>query len=435
MEVEEILFDVSDALRIPVLVLALAGLAYVLFELGGLVAELFRRRGRSRVRLDQAIISAGSALKAGDSGRAYLELGKVATSRSMRGVLGSVVEHRSAENGADRIAKDLAEFDYASVRRLERTRILVRVGPALGLMGTLIPLAPALAGLAAGDVETLSDNLRVAFSVTVLGLLVGSIAFAISLVRDRLYGQDYSDLEYVATALAPGRSLPTQTLASQTQPTPPAMPAPTAAQPAVAPAATPAAPNPGLRGDPCAGSSHARHAAHPAAVPASTSKSRHVKVSPRARSHEDRGGDPLDGLVNLFDLGIVLAVAFLLAALSSVDLEEVFTDQEALEAARAVTASEGEVVNEVELAPGERVVGQGEEIGTVYELSDGRTVIVRPEGSEPVPGEGAPVPEDPSTTTPDETTPPDETIAPETTTPETTPDTTEDPSTGFFGAD
>jgi hypothetical protein len=119
-----------------------------------------------------------------------------------------------------------------------------------------------------------------------------------------------------------------------------------------------------------------------------------VAVSTRARVHEDRGGDPLDGLVNLFDLGIVLAVAFLLAALSSVDLEEVFTDQEALEQAQAaasVTASEDEVANEVQLAPGERVVGQGEEIGTVYELNDGRTVIVRPEDSAPVPGEGAPV--------------------------------------------
>ncbi len=152
-----------------------------------------------------------------------------------------------------------------------------------------------------------------------------------------------------------------------------------------------------------------------------------MAVSTRARVHEDRGGDPLDGLVNLFDLGIVLAVAFLLAALSSVDLEEVFTDQEALEqaqAAAAVTAAEDEVANEVQLAPGERVVGQGEEIGTVYELDDGRTVIVRPEDSEPVPGEGAPVVPEGETTTPDTTTPegtiPDD--VPETGFPPITPD-------------
>lgn len=133
--------------------------------------------------------------------------------------------------------------------------------------------------------------------------------------------------------------------------------------------------------------------------------------------HEDRGGDPLDGLVNLFDLGIVLAVAFLLAALSSVDLEEVFTDQAALEAAQSaaqVTAGEDEVANEVELAAGERVVGQGEEIGTVYELDDGRTVIVRPEDSQPVPGEGAPALPDEGTAPEGSTTPPEETVPGET---------------------
>jgi hypothetical protein len=141
-----------------------------------------------------------------------------------------------------------------------------------------------------------------------------------------------------------------------------------------------------------------------------------MAVSSRARVHEDRGGDPMDGLVNLFDLGIVLAVAFLLAALSSVNLEELFTDQEALaeaQAAAAVTASEDDVVNEVQLAPGERVVGQGEEIGTVYELEDGRTVIVRPEDSEPVPGEGAPVAPDDGTTEPEGSVPDDVPIVPE----------------------
>jgi biopolymer transport protein ExbB/TolQ len=68
-------------------------------------------------------------------------------------------------------------------------------------MGTLIPLSPGLDGLANGNTRALADNLRVAFSVTVLGLLVGAVAFGLSLVRDRTYGQDYSDLEYVAAIL------------------------------------------------------------------------------------------------------------------------------------------------------------------------------------------------------------------------------------------
>jgi hypothetical protein len=107
-----------------------------------------------------------------------------------------------------------------------------------------------------------------------------------------------------------------------------------------------------------------------------------VRVTARARSRDDRAGDPLDGLVNLFDLGIVLSVAFLLAALSSLDLTSALTEQ-AKERARAasaqdpVVAERNQKVKPLELKPGERVVGRGEPVGTVYRLADGRTVIVR----------------------------------------------------------
>lgn len=106
-------------------------------------------------------------------------------------------------------------------------------------------------------------------------------------------------------------------------------------------------------------------------------------VSSRARSHEDRGGDPLDGLVNLFDLGIVLAVAFLIAALSSVDMTDVLTDREASQSARervgadSIVIDPNEEANTIDLEPGQQVVGSGEQIGRVYRLADGRLVIVR----------------------------------------------------------
>lgn len=107
-----------------------------------------------------------------------------------------------------------------------------------------------------------------------------------------------------------------------------------------------------------------------------------MRVTARARSRDDRAGDPLDGLVNLFDLGIVLSVAFLLAALSSLDLTEALTAKSKAEPttspADAVVAEESESVKRVQLKPGERVVGRGEAVGTVYRLNDGRTVIVRP---------------------------------------------------------
>ncbi len=105
-------------------------------------------------------------------------------------------------------------------------------------------------------------------------------------------------------------------------------------------------------------------------------------VRARARSREDRAGDPLDGLVNLFDLGIVLAVGFLLASLSSAKLTpKVLGNAGKRPAAAAapapVVAGKEQQVGTVQLKPGERVVGRGEAVGTVYRLSDGRTIIVQ----------------------------------------------------------
>jgi hypothetical protein len=128
------------------------------------------------------------------------------------------------------------------------------------------------------------------------------------------------------------------------------------------------------------------------------------RVNPRARTREDRAGDPLDGLVNLFDLGIVLSVAFLLAALSSLDLTQaLFTEgvRKGQAPSDAVVVKPGEDAQPIELQPGEKVVGQGEQIGTVYRLEDGRTIIVQPEG------QAAPDGAAPDSTAPDSSATPD----------------------------
>ena len=95
------------------------------------------------------------------------------------------------------IEKLLHEYDTLITRRLERTNLVARIGPMLGLMGTLIPMGPALAGLAQGDVELLANNMILAFGTTVLGLLVGGGSYAISTVRSRWYDQDVDDMRYI----------------------------------------------------------------------------------------------------------------------------------------------------------------------------------------------------------------------------------------------
>ena len=197
--IEDTMFHIAEALRVPVLIAALLCLAVVLIELGRFLIELVGRRGRGYAVLQDATEQARVALGTrGDVPAARTALQRISTGPEMTDAIDRIVSQYGRPDRDEQAAKALADFDFGAMRRLERTRALVRLGPALGLMGTLIPLSPALAGLANGDVAQLSSNLRVAFSVTVLGLLIGAVAFVISLVRDRLYGQDLSDLEFVA---------------------------------------------------------------------------------------------------------------------------------------------------------------------------------------------------------------------------------------------
>jgi hypothetical protein len=109
------------------------------------------------------------------------------------------------------------------------------------------------------------------------------------------------------------------------------------------------------------------------------------RVTPRASRRGDRGGDPLDGLVNLFDLGIVLAVAFLLAALQSVNLTDLLTQENVTvtrtEAnSKTLIVKEGESLKTVKLSK-ETVTGSGRPVGQVFRLQDGRLVYVAAGGT------------------------------------------------------
>ncbi|MCA9042054.1 MAG: MotA/TolQ/ExbB proton channel family protein [Planctomycetaceae bacterium] len=77
----------------------------------------------------------------------------------------------------------------------------IRIGPILGLMGTLIPLSPALLGLSAGNLDQLAQNLVVAFSTTVLGLFIAGICYGIWLTRRQWYAADLANVEYICQSL------------------------------------------------------------------------------------------------------------------------------------------------------------------------------------------------------------------------------------------
>ena len=75
----------------------------------------------------------------------------------------------------------------------------------LGLMGTLIPMGPALVGLSTGDISSMAYNMQVAFATTVVGLFSSAVGFMTQQVKNRWYMQDMTNLEFVAELLEAGK--------------------------------------------------------------------------------------------------------------------------------------------------------------------------------------------------------------------------------------
>jgi hypothetical protein len=126
----------------------------------------------------------------------------------------------------------------------------------------------------------------------------------------------------------------------------------------------------------------------------------------------DRNGDPLDGIVNLFNVALVLAVGFLVAALSAAGLSGLLTNQNMTIVTNPgtpqmqVIVKQGDQITKLDMANGSQVQGLGTLVGSFYKLADGTLVYVpagalAPADSTPVPG-ATPTPG--VTTTPTPTT-------------------------------
>ena len=97
--------------------------------------------------------------------------------------------------------KIVGDYEIMADKELSKSKLLVRIGPMLGLMGTLIPMGPALVGLATGDVSSMASNMQVAFATNVVGIIIGAIGFITLQVRQRWVADDMNILEYVVESL------------------------------------------------------------------------------------------------------------------------------------------------------------------------------------------------------------------------------------------
>ena len=187
--ISDILYWISTGLLVPVIVLLIILFGRSLLLIGSFFGQYMSiRKTESLLRGEIDSLTPGVIASLGE------RIPNVRTS------LVTVYIHRMLEvrNSRPHVERLLADFEIAADKDLAISKTLTKMGPMLGLMGTLIPMGPALVGLSAGDISSMAYNMQVAFATTVVGLFASAIGFITQQVKQRWYLQDMTNLEFLA---------------------------------------------------------------------------------------------------------------------------------------------------------------------------------------------------------------------------------------------
>ena len=190
------LFALGQVLRFPVMVLLWVCVGAALFMAGGCFVEFLARRHERNGFSLNAWLRSGPVLGADESRRRLMPA-------FLRGLITDVervqrdgqLEHGGLEH--------LVLTREERVRRtLANPRMLVKVGPSLGLLGTLIPMGASLASLATGNLEAMAGQMVVAFTTTIVGLATGTLAYIVAVVRQGWVNETVHEQRYLAERIA-----------------------------------------------------------------------------------------------------------------------------------------------------------------------------------------------------------------------------------------
>ncbi len=197
-----ILYTFSASLLYPVVIILLLLVVLSLMLIGEFLSE-YAKRHRDISNLEKCCDNVRDHVSSHDFENA---------AGSLRSIRQNFMVTSFAVSAADHLERNMMpaiewlsqEYEIKMAKRIEQTRIIATIAPMLGLMGTLIPLGPALIGLSQGDIVQLANNLMIAFATTVIGLFAGSIAYVLTQVRKRWYWQDMADIDYILDTLEVG---------------------------------------------------------------------------------------------------------------------------------------------------------------------------------------------------------------------------------------
>ncbi len=191
--ISDVLFWISTGMLVPVVVLLIFFFLRALLLLGGFFGQyLVKRKTGAEIRKQMNTLSLDNLDTLGDR----LPKNKQAVIVSY---MKKLVEVRRSQAQVNRVLDQYAQFVD---KDLSLPNTLQKMGPMLGLMGTLIPMGPALVGLSTGDIASMAYNMQVAFATTVVGLFSAAIGFVTKQTKSRWYKEDMSNLEFIADLIS-----------------------------------------------------------------------------------------------------------------------------------------------------------------------------------------------------------------------------------------
>lgn len=191
---------VSQSLQIPVIIFLLIFAVFAIFAFGGLISDYNCRIKLNREYKEKLIFALVNASSI-DELKSIVSDSEIYDNQ--KEVLLKVVNaHSLSIESRESWALNLIEDEeVVMAKSLERVDIVTRIGPTLGLMGTLIPMGPGLAALGSGDVSTLANAIIVAFDTTVVGIGAGAVAYVVAKIRRRWYEEYSSNLQLFVNAV------------------------------------------------------------------------------------------------------------------------------------------------------------------------------------------------------------------------------------------
>ena len=194
---QTILYTISTALLYPVVILLIFLSLWLVIYTGGFLAEwIKRKRFRSNGLLADFLEKIQKEKNIPPETGKNLPLHITEYAKELKAII--------QENSLfmeERVEDLNQRKEYSLVREVDKIRLIVRIGPSLGLIGTLIPMGTGLAGLTQGNMAQLSSSLILAFTTTVVGLGLGITAHFFSVTKERWVIEDMRHINLITEAM------------------------------------------------------------------------------------------------------------------------------------------------------------------------------------------------------------------------------------------